>query len=219
MPSSSTNSDVTAYNYDAADTYQDVTEKYAGAGAASYEHVYVLGNINTTGWSPSNGFEMTTTNGEKYTATINFVDPYGGYSYFSFSTALGATWADIAGNRMGATSDNFLINEARLGTNLPVVAGEYAFKIPVGKYNLTLYLSQGILVVEKWTEPIPVVRGDVDNDGKIDIADVTALINTLLSNDTTLVNVANADCYQDGQLTIDDLTLLINYLLSKSWAR
>ena len=213
------NSDVTAYNYDAADTYQDVTEKYAGAGAASYEHVYVLGNINTTGWSPSNGFEMTTTNGEKYTATINFVDPYGGYSYFSFSTALGATWADIAGNRMGATSDNFLINEARLGTNLPVVAGEYAFKIPVGKYNLTLYLSQGILVVEKWTEPIPVVRGDVDNDGKIDIADVTALINTLLSNDTTLVNVANADCYQDGQLTIDDLTLLINYLLSKSWAR
>ena len=63
------------------------------------------------------------------------------------------------------------------------------------------------------------VRGDVDNDGKIDIADVTALINTLLSNDTTLVNVANADCYQDGQLTIDDLTLLINYLLSKSWAR
>ena len=213
------NSDVTAYNYDAADTYQDVTEKYAGAGAASYEHVYVLGNINSAGWSPSNGFEMTTTNGEKYTATINFVDPYGGYSYFSFTTALGATWADIAGNRMGATSDNFLINEARLGTNLPVVAGEYAFKIPVGKYNLTLYLSQGILVVEKWTEPIPVVRGDVDNDGKIDIADVTALINTLLSNDTTLVNVANADCYQDGQLTIDDLTLLINYLLSKSWAR
>ncbi|MBQ9554794.1 MAG: chitobiase/beta-hexosaminidase C-terminal domain-containing protein [Muribaculaceae bacterium] len=208
--------DLSAWNYDAADTYLDVTEKYAGAGAASYEKVYVLGNINSAGWSPSNGIEMTTTNGEKYTATINFVDPYGGYSYFSFTTALGNTWADIAGKRMGATSKDYLINEARLGIDLSVVAGENAFKIATGKYNLTLYLSQGILVVEKWTEPVTVVRGDANDDGHVTIDDVTTLIDRLL-NDATPINQANADCDQNGTLSIDDVSSLIDYLLTERW--
>ncbi|MBR4829282.1 MAG: starch-binding protein [Muribaculaceae bacterium] len=211
------NSDLTGYNYTAADTYLDVTEKYAGAGSASFDKVYVLGNINTAGWSPSNGFEMTTANGEKYTATIDFVDPYGGYSYFSFSTALGSTWSDIAGCRMGATANNFLITNERLGTNLTVVAGENSFKIPVGKYNLTLYLSQGILVVEKWKEPVTVVRGDVDDDGEVNIADVTALIDYLLSDNASGINMENADCDEDGTILIDDVTALIDFLLLGSW--
>ena len=211
------NSDLSTYKYTAADTYIDVTEKYGGAGSASFEHVYVLGNINTTGWAPNNGYEMTTTNGEKYTATIDFVDPYGGYSYFSFTTALASTWDAIAGNRMGATSNNFLINEARLGTNLSVVAGQNSFRIPTGKYNLTLYLEGGILIVERWTEPITVQRGDVDQDGNVNISDVTALIDYLLSGNADDISLDNADCDQDGNINISDVTSLIDYLLSGSW--
>ena len=211
------NSDLAAFHYDAADTYFDVTERYAGAGSASYEKVYVLGNINTTSWAPNNGFEMTTTNGEKYTATIDFVDPYGGYSYFSFTTALGSTWDEIASYRMGATTNNYLINEARLGTQLPIIAGSNSFRIPVGKYNLTLYLTGGVLVVEKWTEPVPYLRGDVDGDGLINITDVTDLIDYLLTGNTAVINVDNADCYQDGNINIEDVTTLIDYLLVGSW--
>jgi alpha-amylase len=209
------NSDLTRLNYTANDTYIDVTEKYAGMGSASFEKVYVLGNINTTGWSPSNGFQMTTTNGEKYTATIDFVDPYGGYSFFSFSTALASSataWSEIAANRMGATSNNFLITEARLGTPLPVVAGENAFRVATGKYNLTLYLSQGILVVDRWT---PVLRGDVNADGSIDITDASLLIDHLLAG--LPVNEANADCDQNGEVAIGDVARLIDYLLTSAW--
>jgi hypothetical protein len=208
------NSDLETYGYKPADTYLDVTEKYAGAGAASYDKVYVLGNINSTGWAPNNGIEMTTANGEKYTATVSFVDPYGGYSYFSFSKALGASWDDIAGDRMGAATADYLINEARLGQQLSVVAGQNAFKIPVGKYNLTLYLSQGILVVEKWTASL---RGDVDRDGRVTIDDVTALIDYLLSGNGSAIDLAGADCDQSGAVTIDDVTSLIDYLLSGHW--
>ena len=214
------NTELETYAYKAADTYLDATEKYAGAGAATYDKVYVLGNINSTGWAANNGFEMTTTNGEKYTATINFVDPYGGYSYFSFTTALASTsgaWAEIASNRMGATSNNFLISEARLGTNLSVVQGENSFKIATGKYNLTLYLSQGILVVEKWTEPVTVVRGDVNKDNMISIEDVTRLIDYLLSGNSTGMSLDNADCDLDHTVTIGDVTCLIDYLLSGAW--
>ncbi len=209
------NSDLTTFKYAAADTYVDVTERYAGAGAASYEKVYVLGNINSTGWAANNGYQMTTTNGEKYTATINFVDPYGGYSFFSFSTALASSataWSEIAANRMGATSNNFLITEARLGTPLPVVAGENAFRVATGKYNLTLYLSQGILVVDRWT---PVLRGDVNADGSIDITDASLLIDHLLAG--LPVNEANADCDQNGEVAIGDVARLIDYLLTSAW--
>ena len=145
------------------------------------------------------------------------MDPYGGYSYFSFSTALGETWDDIASDRMGATSNNFLINQARLGTELSVVQGTNAFRIPVGKYNLTLYLSRGVLVVDKWTEPVIGVRGDVNADGFVNIADVTDLINALLSGNYSHINVDNADCEQDGKLNITDVTALINYLLLRTW--
>ncbi|MBR5685723.1 MAG: chitobiase/beta-hexosaminidase C-terminal domain-containing protein [Muribaculaceae bacterium] len=206
------NSDLTGFNYAAADTYLDVTEKYAGTN--NYEHVYVLGNINSTGWSPSNGYQMMTTNGEKYTATINFVDPYGGYSYFSFSTALGSTWDEIAADRMGATTGNLLITDALLGTQLSVVPGTNAFKIATGKYNLTFYLTNRVLVVDKWS---PVLRGDVNGSGSIDISDATLLIDYLLYGDSTGMNMANADCCQDNEIDISDVTTLITYLLTGVW--
>ena len=199
-----------------------MTERYAGAGSASFEKVYVMGNINSAGWLPNNGFEMTTTNGEKYTATINFVDPYGGYSYFSFSTALASSssqsaWAELAGKRMGAMTNNYLISQPLLGTNLTVVAGENSFKIATGKYNLTLYLSRGILVVEKWTEPQPVVRGDVNNSGVVDINDVTALIGYVLTGNATGINLDNAQCDSRPAIDINDVTALINFLLTGTW--
>ena len=122
--------------------------------------------------------------------------------------------SEIAGKRLGATSKDYLISEPRLGTPLNVVAGENAFKIATGKYNLTLYLSQGILVVEKWTASL---RGDVNRDGRVTIDDVTALIDYLLSGNGSAIDLAGADCDQSGAVTIDDVTSLIDYLLSGHW--
>jgi len=61
------------------------------------------------------------------------------------------------------------------------------------------------------------LRGDVNNDGEVNISDVTALIDYLLSHDATNVNTRAADCNQDGIINISDVTALIDYLLSKSW--
>lgn len=57
-------------------------------------------------------------------------------------------------------------------------------------------------------------RGDVNGDGKINIADVTALISYLLSQDPSGVDVDAADCNVDGTVNISDVTELISYLLS-----
>ena len=61
------------------------------------------------------------------------------------------------------------------------------------------------------------MRGDVNDDGKVSIADVTSLINYLLSGDASLVNLKAADVDGSGNVSITDVTTLINYLLSGEW--
>ena len=56
--------------------------------------------------------------------------------------------------------------------------------------------------------------GDVNNDGKVSIDDVTVLINYLLSGNAAGINVAAADVNGDGRTSIDDVTALINTLLN-----
>lgn len=58
------------------------------------------------------------------------------------------------------------------------------------------------------------MRGDVDQNGIVNISDVTALINILL-NDTSAP--AAADCNRDTIISIGDVTTLINYLLNDTW--
>ena len=60
-----------------------------------------------------------------------------------------------------------------------------------------------------------VVYGDVNDDGKANIDDITDLISYLLSHDETLINATNADLDSDGRISIDDVTTLINFLLSQ----
>ena len=61
------------------------------------------------------------------------------------------------------------------------------------------------------------MRGDVNGDGDVDIADATALINYLLDEDSTGINLENADCDLEGSIDIADATALINYLLDDTW--
>ena len=58
--------------------------------------------------------------------------------------------------------------------------------------------------------------GDVNGDGSVDISDVTALIDYLLSGDAGSVNLDNANVNGDGGVDISDVTALIDMLLNGS---
>jgi hypothetical protein len=60
-----------------------------------------------------------------------------------------------------------------------------------------------------------VLSGDVNDDGNINIDDVTLLINYLLNNDAVQINQANADIDSDGAINISDVTMLIQKLLNQ----
>ena len=59
---------------------------------------------------------------------------------------------------------------------------------------------------------------DVNRDGQITIADVTALVNIILGKDngpTPLYDHTAADVNVDGNVTIADVTALVNIVLGK----
>ena len=185
-----------------------------------------MGEVNDNGgWFTNVGVKMTRdAENYVYTATITttgetYIDPETniGYSYFSFTKQLaeGAEdWDAIAPYRFGAVSeDDFLVNDATLGINISLENGGDSFKIPAGEWNLTLSVDNMTLVINK----VEFQRGDVDKSGDVKIADVTALINYLLSGDASQVDLNAADCDRSGDVKIADVTALINYLLSGSW--
>ena len=57
-------------------------------------------------------------------------------------------------------------------------------------------------------------RGDVNNDGTVNISDVTTLIDYLLSGDSTGINLQAADVDGSTAVNISDVTSLIDMLLS-----
>ena len=63
-----------------------------------------------------------------------------------------------------------------------------------------------------------VMRGDVNGDENVNIADVTALIDYLLSGNEEGIVLANTDSNGDNATNIADVTALIDYLLSGAWA-
>ena len=59
------------------------------------------------------------------------------------------------------------------------------------------------------------MRGDVNDDGYVDVSDVSALIDHLLNG--AAVNEDNADCDVSGSVDVSDVSVLIDYLLNGSW--
>jgi hypothetical protein len=61
------------------------------------------------------------------------------------------------------------------------------------------------------------LRGDVDADQTVGIADVTALIDYILTGVDTGLNLNAADCDLDEEVGIADVTSLIDFILTGNW--
>lgn len=118
-------------------------------------------------------------------------------------------WMNMGGNSGTVTAEAITWGLTTPGDNVQTWAGWL---------DNRLYYTDGSTFVIPGTDVG--LRGDVNNDGSVSIADVTALINALLSGanePTSTFSPTNADCNQDGGMSISDVTALINYLLSGAW--
>ena len=110
------------------------------------------------------------------------------------------------------------------GSNLYVTSYLWNHNFDAGNYNVYGVICKDggklkIQIVEFETIVEPTVKlGDVNKDGKVTIADVTALIDALLSGNTDVetdnYSPVNADVNERDGVTIADVTALIDLLLS-----
>ena len=134
---------------------------------------------------------------------------------------------------MALTSDNNALNSAESATantakwTISVTSGTASisnvnYTKRYLKYNTSADLFRCYttgqkdiaLYKEVVTEP-EVLLGDVNNDGAVTIADVTALVNVLLGKGSSSYNLDAADVNENGTRSIADVTELVNILLKK----
>ena len=106
-------------------------------------------------------------------------------------------------------------------------AGSHFVRAASGKVNafeayaadvIASNANQLQIVLDENPEDGPTTKlGDVNMDGSVTIADVTALITFILSGNDTGIDTAAADCDQNGSHTISDVTMLINRILTGTW--
>ena len=83
--------------------------------------------------------------------------------------------------------------------------------------NVTSTNANKLQIVLDEGEAPTSLRGDVNNDGIINLTDVITLIDYLLSDDQSLINPQSADCKIDGIINLEDITALIDYMLNETW--
>lgn len=135
---------------------------------------------------------VPTTNGE---ATADVSD-----NLFDYTLAKTVVWADeyfrLDGEQFVTVTDEYAILDAGLAILSTDIIGEdeepTSLELIFGRPNFAI--------------------GDVNRDGSITIADVTALVNIILGNSTEYSSEL-ADVNQDNAITIADVTALVNKIL------
>jgi hypothetical protein len=97
-----------------------------------------------------------------------------------------------------------------------VALGDYAVKIQNAKYSLTdgsekVSMPETIskLSIENY------VKGDVNGDGDVDIADAVCIVNYVVGKPNTTFIEAAADANGDGDIDIADAVHIVNYVVGK----
>ena len=191
-------------------------------------NVYIIGEVNDKNWAPNDGVQMTfDEENNVYTATVTFdgrntegeegAEEF--VNYFGLTKKLGANdqdWATLNANRLGSETDgNYWVTPELMGQEIGLVCPiDMAYRIAKGEYTITVNLEKMTMVINQAGG----LRGDVDNNKEVGIADVSALIDYLLNGDASAINLQNANCNLDEGVGIADVSALIDYLLSGNWA-
>ena len=119
------------------------------------------------------------------------------YSYLKFTKTNGTTvTCSVEGLKI--TYDN---------TNVTVTNAEGTTTIALAEVRDMYFSNDGS------TTPVYQL-GDVNMDGDVNIADVTALIDYLLNGDDSVIDLTAANVNEDNSVDISDVTHLIDMLLS-----
>ena len=87
----------------------------------------------------------------------------------------------------------------------------------IGQAYLKLSSTQASGMDEVYTNlwPKPAVRGDINDDNKVDVSDVNIIINIMLGKASASSYPGNPDLNNDGKVDVSDVNIVINIMLGK----
>jgi hypothetical protein len=106
------------------------------------------------------------------------------------------------------TLDMTLFNKFNKTVTMPEVLEGKTFDV---KAFVSLYKGVLQLYPVEVVDPNALLRGDVNRDGKVNVTDVTALINMILG--VIPKDMESADLSHDGNVNVTDVTTLVNIIL------
>ena len=63
----------------------------------------------------------------------------------------------------------------------------------------------------------PILRGDANDDGEIDMQDVTLIVNYILGTPAETFNAEAADANGNGKISMPDVMYIVNYLFNSKF--
>jgi hypothetical protein len=183
-----------------------------GGEVVGPDNVYIVGNVNGTGFQPKDGVAMTK-DGNIYTlkgAIVNKASDDNNYGYFLFTTALG-DWDTVKNSpRFGASSADETI--ATDGTTAKVVLGsEYSWMVLNGTYDI-------VFDYENMTLSVTLVESGKDDNGeenkddngedtKVDYTKYTVALGGgfATANNKWDYTKYTGTCDEDGNVTIKEV--------------
>ena len=127
------------------------------------------------------------------------------------STDQGATWTAVANSNGETTTSVAASSNATL--NFPLymdVPARYRINMTAGPTSYKIYVDNFTIHYTDELSP-EVIPGDVNGDGHVNSADVTALYDWMLNSDDS--NLVNGDVNGDSSINSADITAVYNILL------
>ena len=127
---------------------------------------------------------------------------------FSYSEDRGENWRAPAEGQIAVPSHSSVTATVSITTDVPVML---RFNQTAGSNKVSCYLDDIKIIYQSIWETEG-VKGDVDLDGEVGIADVNAVIGIMLGGSTSDSNAA--DVNGDGEINIADANAIIDIILS-----
>ncbi len=177
--------------------------------------IYIVGGEDN--WSLTEPLGKMTNRGDgTYVDTLSLSAPI----YFVFADGDPEAWNNdwptfSSGYRYGPTATTTISTGIEYTTAKRNNDFSYYFTGDGSDYLITFNADELTFKLERIVPAPTLLRGDVNDDGRVNIDDVTTLIDYLLGSQVQPFSSENADLDSNGNIGIDDVTTLIDLLLAQ----
>lgn len=140
-----------------------------------------------------------------HSESMNYNETTGVYSF----AVLSSQSKEVTGNDGAIWTFKLNVADNVEGGDHPVKITNARYSLTSGSASVTMPETTSLLTIADY------IKGDVNNDGDVDIADAVCIVNHVVGKNTPVFIAAAADVNNDGDIDIADAVRIINLVVGK----